>query len=178
MMMIPSVFSLSTPLPFTCTVTWNWADANYPQQWVPATQYWGTAYSDHAVSYYSRLISSGGVAAAYVKSQSANGCFAEAIVFYDASGVANDLNTLPTHRVYPQGRAAVFRSPWTANISAEHYLGAKAGDASWDHNHLDHGSFVFDYAGTRFSEDMGVESYALPGPCAIFYGVHCTCTLK
>lgn len=40
------------------------------------------------------------------------------------------------------------------------YLGIKGGKASSSHGHMDAGSFVYDAYGVRWSEDLGMQSYA------------------
>jgi hypothetical protein len=142
--------------------TWNWGDSATAQEWVPTSQFWGLHYGEAAATYYSRLTSAT-LAGSFVNGKYGNGAFAEALVFYDPRGSVQDVAALPTFKHYPYGRAAVFRSAWDAPLARQHYIGGKGGDSSWGHAHLDQSSFVFDYAGWRFAEDMGVENYAVPG---------------
>lgn len=142
-------------------ITYNYGDANSPQEWVPTSQFFGLFYGDKAASYYSRMVSNT-LALNYIKSNYANGYFADSIIFYDPNSTINDLGSLPMTKYYPYGRVAVVRSNISSPIAYQHYLAAKGGDGTWGHAHLDHGSFVYDYAGSRFAEDMGMESYALP----------------
>jgi len=56
---------------------------------------------------------------------------------------------------------AVFRSAW--NDPRAIFLGFKAGENAYHHNHLDLGSFVFDADGQRWAIDLGPDAYSLPG---------------
>ncbi|MCI2122366.1 MAG: heparinase II/III-family protein, partial [Bacteroidales bacterium] len=48
---------------------------------------------------------------------------------------------------------------WTFS-DTDKYLGIKGGKASSGHGHMDAGSFVYDAYGVRWSEDLGMQSYA------------------
>lgn len=39
--------------------------------------------------------------------------------------------------------------------------GCKGGNNSWNHAHMDVGSFVYDWNGQRWAEDMGADNYGL-----------------
>lgn len=56
---------------------------------------------------------------------------------------------------------AFLRTAW--DDAAALYLGAKGGDNSANHAHLDLGSFVFDAGGVRWAIDLGPDDYNLPG---------------
>lgn len=56
---------------------------------------------------------------------------------------------------------AVFRSAW--NDPRAIFVGFKAGENSFHHNHLDLGSFVLDADGVRWAVDLGPDTYELPG---------------
>ena len=55
---------------------------------------------------------------------------------------------------------AFMRSGWTADAL---WLGIKGGSPAASHGHMDCGSFVLDWAGTRWFHDLGSDNYNLPG---------------
>jgi hypothetical protein len=55
---------------------------------------------------------------------------------------------------------AFFRSSWSADAL---WLGIKGGTPAASHGHMDCGSFVLDWAGTRWFHDLGSDDYNLPG---------------
>ena len=55
---------------------------------------------------------------------------------------------------------AFFRSDLSANAL---WLGIKGGTPAASHGHMDCGSFVLDWAGTRWFHDLGSDNYNLPG---------------
>ena len=87
--------------------------------------------------------------------------FVEAVAFFDAAGSPADIAALPAAAFFDYAQLGVFRSPWLS--PRQNYLAFKGGDSRWDHGHLDLGSFVFDVDGQRFAEDLGADSYELPG---------------
>jgi hypothetical protein len=56
---------------------------------------------------------------------------------------------------------AMFRSAW--NDPRAIFVGLKAGENAFRHNHLDLGSFVLDADGVRWAVDLGPDVYELPG---------------
>jgi hypothetical protein len=56
---------------------------------------------------------------------------------------------------------ALFRSAW--NDPRAIFVGFKAGENAYHHNHLDLGSFVLDADGQRWAIDLGPDAYSLPG---------------
>jgi len=54
---------------------------------------------------------------------------------------------------------AFFRSDWSANAL---WLGIKGGTPAASHGHMDCGSFVLDWAGSRWFHDLGSDDYNLP----------------
>ena len=54
---------------------------------------------------------------------------------------------------------AFFRSDWSANAL---WLGIKGGTPAASHGHMDCGSFVLDWAGSRWFHDLGSDNYNLP----------------
>lgn len=77
----------------------------------------------------------------------------------DASAAAPDLPV----DLHFRGVAdiALFRSAW--NDPRAIFVGFKAGENSFHHNHLDLGSFVLDADGVRWALDLGPDAYSLPG---------------
>lgn len=141
---------------------YDWADCHEGFEWTPFSQWWGSAFNDGAAAYYSRM---GTRLAAHssIRSGSAWVGFVEALVFFTPVGSEADIAALPTAKRYEYINMAVFRGPWDAPHEQQTYLGFKGGNNSWNHGHEDLGSFVYDYAGMRFAEDMGGDSYELPG---------------
>ena len=73
-----------------------------------------------------------------------------------------DLSQVSLAAHYPGvADVAVFRSAW--NDPNALYLGIKAGIADAPHGHLDLGSFILEADGVRWSSELGVDSYILPG---------------
>jgi hypothetical protein len=141
----------------------NWADASaLGEDWAPFAQWWGTdaGFGDGASSYWARLRSRT-QGPTYVASPSAWAGFVEALAFFEPRGEASDLAALPTAKLFDFVNVAVFRSP--LNATQQNFLSLKGGNSAWNHGHLDLGSFVFDYAGRRLAEDLGADSYDLPG---------------
>lgn len=141
--------------------TFDWADSHSGFEWTPFSQWWGTAFGDAAAAFYSRLGTKSAGPASITSSAWAG--FVEALFFYTPLGTEADVAALPTAKLYDVINMAVFRGPWDAETANQTYLGLKGGDNAWNHAHLDLGSFVYDYAGARFAEDMGGDSYELPG---------------
>jgi hypothetical protein len=52
---------------------------------------------------------------------------------------------------------AVFRTSWDDPQAM--YLGLKSGAANLSHGHMDAGSFIFEWAGIRWAEDLGMQDY-------------------
>jgi hypothetical protein len=142
------------------SLTWDWADSHAPPLWQPFMSFWGAAFDERAAAFFSRAVGRS-VAPAYLRSSTAWGGFVEAVAFFDARGTAADVQALPTGMLYDVVQLGVFRSPWLG--ARQNYVGFKGGDSRWNHAHLDLGSFVFDVDGQRFAEDMGGDSYELPG---------------
>jgi hypothetical protein len=140
----------------------NWADsAATGEDWSPFAQWWGSslAFNDSASAFWSRL-GSRTQGPSYINN-SAWGGFVEALVFYEPSGTVEELLALPTFHVFDYIDVGVFRSPF--NSTQQNYISFKGGNSAWNHGHLDLGSFVMDYAGKRLAEDLGADSYNLPG---------------
>jgi hypothetical protein len=73
----------------------------------------------------------------------------------DADGLKND--RLPTH-FHGAGKSpiAIHR---TGFGDRDLFLGIKAGKAGVNHGHMDAGSFVLDFLGTRWALDLGLQKY-------------------
>lgn len=91
------------------------------------------------------------------------GSFVEALVFYEPFGTVADVAALPTAKLYDHINVGMFRGPWQASAAGQTYFSFKGGENDWNHNHLDLGSFVYDLGQVRIAEDMGGDSYSLPG---------------
>ena len=61
----------------------------------------------------------------------------------------------------PSTAMASFRTAWADKNAS--YVAVKGGNGQANHNDLDGGTFIFDAAGERWSEDLGADSYGLPG---------------
>jgi len=89
------------------------------------------------------------------------------LAWYSApsNGVAPELE-LDTYFRGPT-EVAVFRSG--LNDSDALFVGVKAGDNTFNHAHLDLGSFELDALGVRWARDLGSDSYSLPGYFDFYY---------
>ena len=143
-------------------LTYNWADAGEGQEWSPFATWWGLPpFSDGAASYYSRL-GTNLLGPTQLRS-AAWGGFAEALVFYEGEGSEKDIIALPTAKLFSYINVAALRGPWDAPVGNQTFVSMKGGNSSWNHNHLDLGSWVFDMQGQRLATDLGADSYDLPG---------------
>jgi hypothetical protein len=68
---------------------------------------------------------------------------------------------LPFVESFARVDQAYLRSAW--NDENAWYVAFKGGDAHASHGHLDLGSFVMDALGQRWANDLGPDSYGLPG---------------
>ena len=140
----------------------NWADsAAQGEDWTPFSQWWGSkaGFNDSAASAWSRLGSA--TLGQALLHGFAWGGFVEALAFYEPRGSLSDIAALPTAKLFDFVGVGVWRSPWLA--LQQNFVSFKGGNSAWNHGHLDLGSFVFDYAGKRLAEDLGADSYNLPG---------------
>ena len=140
----------------------NWADSEATgEDWTPFAQWWGSAagFGDAVAAFWSRL-GSRTLGPGYVSSPAWAG-FVEALAFYEPRGSQADVVALPTTKLFPFINVAVFRSAWDA--AQQNYISFKGGNSGWNHGHLDLGSFVQDFDGRRLVEDLGADSYNLPG---------------
>ncbi|MCX7621393.1 MAG: heparinase II/III-family protein, partial [Acidimicrobiales bacterium] len=67
---------------------------------------------------------------------------------------------LPLDRLFAGIDVVSLRGDWSGAAS---WVGFKGGDAGYNHNQLDLGSFVFEAEGERWALDLGKDDYNLPG---------------
>jgi len=67
---------------------------------------------------------------------------------------------LPTDRLFTKVDVGSMRSAWYDRNAL--YVGLKGSNNSYNHNHLDQGTFVLDALGVRWAVDLGPDSYSLP----------------
>jgi hypothetical protein len=140
----------------------NWADSISSQAWTPFAQWWGGApFFDAAAAWWSRA-GSRLLGPASLKTPAWGG-YVESLTFFTPLGSAADVVKLPTAKLYDFINVGVLRGAWAAPPAEQHYVSFKGGDSGWNHNHLDLSTFVYDLAGVRLAEDMGADSYELPG---------------
>jgi hypothetical protein len=75
--------------------------------------------------------------------------------------VSGDTAPLPLVESFARVSQAYMRSAF--DDPGAWYIGFKGGDAHASHGHLDLGSFVMDALGQRWANDLGGDSYGLPG---------------
>ena len=86
------------------------------------------------------------------------------LLWYD-TGITSDNVSLPKDSLYPD-EGATFRDGWIS--SGEIYAAVHAGYTSQKkgmtiyHSQLDAGTFIYDYGGIRWAEDLGMAPYDLP----------------
>jgi hypothetical protein len=67
---------------------------------------------------------------------------------------------LPLDALFRGVEVAFFRSAWEDPKAL--WVGFKGGDNKANHSHVDLGSFVLDWGGVRWAEDLGPDDYNLP----------------
>ena len=85
---------------------------------------------------------------------------ARALLWTDANAASDSLATLPLDARFRGPQVVTMRSSWRDQNAL--FVGFKGGDASFNHAHLDRGSFVLDALGQRWASDLGAESYSVP----------------
>ncbi|MGC4074465.1 MAG: heparinase II/III family protein [Nibricoccus sp.] len=97
-----------------------------------------------------------------IQGQVVNRFFPLHAVWFPAEPATSDGSDMPLD-THLRGVAdlAIFRSSWTDPRAL--YVGFKAGENAYRHNHLDLGSFVLDADGVRWATDLGPDVYELPG---------------
>ncbi|WP_163543601.1 heparinase II/III family protein [Occultella kanbiaonis] len=87
---------------------------------------------------------------------------AAAMVWYGLSDRATPAQAgLATDVVYEDVGIALSRSAWAGSTGL--FTGFRPGDNASSHGDLDMGTFVLDAGGVRWAEDLGADSYSLPG---------------
>lgn len=87
---------------------------------------------------------------------------AVAMVWYGLSDRAIPAQArLATDAVYEHVGIALSRSAWGSRTAL--FTGFRPGDNASSHGDLDMGTFVLDAGGVRWAEDLGKDSYSLPG---------------
>ena len=81
------------------------------------------------------------------------------LIWYQPPAPAAALLPLAAH--FRRVEAAMMRSSWTDKDAM--FVGFKAGFNQANHGHLDLGSFVLEAASVRWSLDLGLDDYDLPG---------------
>lgn len=71
------------------------------------------------------------------------------------------LGDVPLDRYFRETEVASFRTSW--NDPHALHIGFHAGNNKASHSNLDIGTFVMDALGERWAEDLGLDSYSLPG---------------
>ncbi len=62
--------------------------------------------------------------------------------------------------MFPYCEVATLRSGWSKDDT---FVAVKGGDNSFNHNHLDLGTFVLDMLGERFACELGADNYSMSG---------------
>ena len=86
---------------------------------------------------------------------SASGTWDELVVqliYWDGTSTEKDMKSLPHYGYYPGKGVAALRSGWT---SSDNYFAAKGGDSAVTHQDLDHGHFIWETKGYRWTHDLG-----------------------
>jgi hypothetical protein len=85
----------------------------------------------------------------------------QAFLFYSSNLMTpNVLSTMPRYDQFKGVAGMTYRSSWTD--SNGWFFGFMGGFNGRSHGHLDAGSFVVDYKGSRWVELLGSDSYSLP----------------
>jgi hypothetical protein len=141
---------------------YDWADSGnkFFSAFMP---WWGLTYGNMAATYmgkqYSLLYGKQGVNSLQWAS------FAENLMYFIPGGTLNDLSKLPLSHIYEERYLVSLRNEWNGyegSLTANS-LHVKGGNNTWNHGHLDLTSFVYDFHGQRYINDLGPDSYSLPG---------------
>ena len=153
---------------------YDWADSwpfftvaygDWNHSIAPYQSFFGSRFSDPAVTYFARAYTSA-FASASVGAPAWAG-LVEALLYFSADGSAADLAALPSAHLYAERNVGAFAggpAPWTAVAapSGGSSLHFKGGCNSYGHGHLDLGGWVYDLRGVRVVEDEGADNYDLP----------------
>lgn len=83
------------------------------------------------------------------------------LIWFDSRGKVSDLASIKKDFYFSRIQVATLRSSLTDPNAV--FIGFKAGYNSANHAHLDLGSFVLDWNGVRWADDLGSDSYNIPG---------------
>ncbi len=83
------------------------------------------------------------------------------VLWYDHDLAEAPAEDPPTDSHFKKAGVVTLRGRWNAADTT--FVGFKAGCATWSHAHLDAGTFVLDALGQRWAEELGADSYSLPG---------------
>ena len=86
---------------------------------------------------------------------------AAAMIWYRSPGKDPVAAGLPLDKYWRNVEVATFRSRW--NDPQALFVGIQARSHTFNHQHLDIGTFVLDALGQRWAVDLGAENYNLPG---------------
>ncbi len=82
------------------------------------------------------------------------------LIWYE-NYISPEKANLPLDKYFRYIEVVTMRSGWVSKD--ELFVGFKGGKNSFNHSHLDIGSFVFDALGYRWAVDLGSDNYNLPG---------------
>jgi len=86
---------------------------------------------------------------------------AAAMIWYQSQGTDPAAAGLPLDKYWRNVEVATLRSGW--NDPQALFVGIQARSQTFNHQHLDIGSFVLDALGERWAVDLGADNYNLPG---------------
>jgi hypothetical protein len=86
---------------------------------------------------------------------------AAAMIWYQSPGKDPAAAGLPLDKYWRNVEVATLRSRW--NDPQTLFVGIQARSHTFNHQHLDIGSFVLDALGQRWAVDLGADDYNLPG---------------
>lgn len=88
------------------------------------------------------------------------------LIAYYAADIAMSEVSAPEDYIFRGGGTTpvvLVHDTWTMDLD-DKFLGIKGGQGNSSHSHLDAGSFVYDYNGTRWAADLGLQSYGTLEP--------------
>lgn len=143
----------------------NFADAAYPSsQWVleysenPLFFFFSRRFDQPEVAAHYRKVLSG----ALKRQKISDRFFFLSIPWFDNTAYEKQVN-LPKMQAFKSGGVDIVAFNGNRQIPNSIYLIAKSGTPYMSHQHLDVGTFVTEVNGIRWSDDLGSDSYALPG---------------
>lgn len=101
----------------------------------------------------------GGVRYNFLKTNYQKNANAEDLLYYNPL-YSNQNLLLPLDSYFREVETVSFRNGWTPDSI---FTAMKAGDNNSPHGHLDIGTFMLDAIGVRWAEELGIDSYSLPG---------------